>query len=143
MGYHQRRAWPKYVVGAGALFLAVNATGHVVTSNNGSGSGGPPTPPAGSSGLERLWDANGGNPATAADAACIGEHESSGEADATSSNPDGGVNVGIWQLDTKGKGAGYTVTQLEDPNTNARVAIAGSSDGTDWSAWQTAPLCGL
>jgi hypothetical protein len=92
--------------------------------------------------LQSLWIANGGDPGKASVAACIGMHESSGRASATSSNPDGGTNVGIWQLDTKGVGSGHTVAQLSDPNTNAKLAIVGSKNGTDWRDWSTAPLCG-
>lgn len=87
--------------------------------------------------LVTLWTSNGGNPATSDVAAAIAQAESSGEAAVTSSNPDGGTNVGLWQLDTKGKGAGYTVQQLQDPATNARVAIMGSANGSNWSAWAT------
>jgi hypothetical protein len=90
--------------------------------------------------LRQLWISNGGNPAAAANAACHGMQESSGNAAVTSSNPDGGINVGLWQLDTRGKGAGYTVAQLQDPNTNARVTIMGTRNGADWSAWAT-PGC--
>jgi hypothetical protein len=87
--------------------------------------------------LEGLWIANGGNKAVAPIAAAIAEAESSGQSAVTSANPDGGVNVGLWQLDTKGKGAGHTVAQLQDPATNAALAVKGSSNGTDWSAWAT------
>jgi hypothetical protein len=90
--------------------------------------------------LRQLWTANGGDPAAAANAACHAMQESSGNAAVTSSNPDGGINVGLWQLDTRGKGAGYTVAQLQDPNTNARVTIMGTRNGRDWSAWAT-PGC--
>lgn len=90
--------------------------------------------------LENLWKLNGGNPSAANNAACHAIQESSGDPNVTSSNPDGGTNVGLWQLDTRGKGAGYTIAQLQDPNTNARVAIRGSSNGRDWSAWAT-PGC--
>jgi hypothetical protein len=94
--------------------------------------------------LQSLWVMAGGSQSTAATAACIAEHESSGDATVTSSNPDGGTNVGLWQLDTPGgKGAGYTVAQLQNALTNARVAVAGTSDGTDWSAWATASECGV
>jgi Lysozyme like domain len=91
-------------------------------------------------GLMKLWVANGGSSARANNAACHGIQESSGDASVISHNPDGGVNVGIWQLDTKGKGAGYTVAQLQNPNTNAKVTIRESDDGRDWSAWAT-PGC--
>jgi len=87
--------------------------------------------------LEQLWINAGGSAATAPMAAAIAEAESAGNALATSSNPDGGTNVGPWQLDTNGKGAGYTVAQLQDPLTNATLAVKGSFDGTDWSAWET------
>jgi lysozyme-like protein len=88
--------------------------------------------------IEGIWINNGGSKAKAPLAAAIAEAESGGNADATSSNPDGGTNVGLWQLDTPGgKGAGHSVAQLQDPNTNAKVAVAGSNGGADWSAWQT------
>jgi hypothetical protein len=87
--------------------------------------------------LEGLWIQNGGSKATAPIAAAIAMAESSGRALVTSSNPDGGTNVGLWQLDTKGKGSGYSVSQLQDPNTNAAVAVQGSSNGSNWSAWAT------
>jgi Lysozyme like domain len=88
--------------------------------------------------LEQLWINNGGTAATAPVAAAIAEAESSGNAAVTSSNPDGGTNVGLWQLDTPGGGgAGYTVSQLQDPNTNAAVAVAVSKSGSNWSTWAT------
>jgi Lysozyme like domain len=90
--------------------------------------------------LEALWEQAGGSDATAVNAACHAMQESSGEPDVTSPNPDGGTNVGLWQLDTRGVGSGYTVAQLDNPLTNARVAVAGTDDGTDWSDWAT-PGC--
>jgi Lysozyme like domain len=87
--------------------------------------------------LMGLWINNGGARAKAPLAAAIAEAESSGWSGVTSDNPDGGTNVGLWQLDTKGKGAGHSLTQLTDPAVNARVAVAGSSNGQDWSAWET------
>lgn len=70
-------------------------------------------------------------------AAAIGMAESSGRATATSPNPDGGMNVGVWQLDTQGVGDGYTVAQLQDPATNAKVMAKGSDKGTNWGPWAT------
>jgi Lysozyme like domain len=93
--------------------------------------------------LQSLWISAGGNPAKAAVAACIADHESSGNPAAQSANPDGGTNVGLWQLDTKGKGAGFSVSQLLNPILNARVAVRGSANGTNWSAWATAGSCGV
>lgn len=87
--------------------------------------------------LEGLWINAGGSSATAPLAAAIAEAESGGSATVTSSNPDGGTNVGLWQLDTLGKGGGYSVAQLSDPATNAAVAVNGSKGGSDWSAWET------
>lgn len=91
-----------------------------------------------------LWISAGGNPFRANTAVCIAMHESGGRVSVTSSNPDGGTNVGLWQLDTPGgKGAGYSIAQLQNPLTNAIVAVRGSSNGTDWSAWATAGMCGV
>jgi Lysozyme like domain len=103
------------------------------------------TPAGGGSGaydssdaLQKLWTANGGDQDTAAIAAAIAEAESGGSATVTSSNPGGAgcLNVGIWQLATPcGAGAGYTVAQLQDPDTNARVTIMATANGTNWSSW--------
>jgi hypothetical protein len=104
----------------------------------GSSSGG--TAPTGTltkDQIRKLWTDNGGSPSTAAIAAAIAEAESSGRTGVTSVNPDGGENVGLWQLDTKGEGAGYTVQQLQDPATNARITIMRTANGTNWGAWET------
>jgi hypothetical protein len=99
------------------------------------------TAPAGSASydssnaLQTLWTSNGGDPRTAAFAAKVAMAESSGNAGVTSANPDGGTNVGIWQLDTKGVGAGYSVAQLQNANTNARITIMATHNGTVWSQW--------
>jgi hypothetical protein len=90
--------------------------------------------------LALLWTQNGGAQDQAQNAACHGIQESSGNPRATSSNPDGGTNVGLWQLDTKGVGAGYTVAELMNPGTNARLTVLGTRNGTDWSDWAT-PGC--
>jgi hypothetical protein len=64
-----------------------------------------------------------GNDAITATAVALAE--SSGSTTITSKNPDGGVNVGLFQLDTPhGEGSGYTVAQLQDPALNAKVAYA-------------------
>ena len=91
--------------------------------------------------LMQLWQSVGGSAATANNAACHAIQESGGDPAVTSANPDGGTNVGLWQLDTPGgKGAGYTIAQLKNPAINARVALQGTSGGRDWSAWAT-PGC--
>lgn len=91
-------------------------------------------------GLMKLWQSAGGSAGTANNAACHAIQESSGNASVTSPNPDGGTNVGLWQLDTKGVGAGHTVAQLQNPTLNAMIAVRGSRNGTDWSQWAT-PGC--
>lgn len=87
-------------------------------------------------GLEKLWKDNGGPADTAAFAAQVAMAESSGNPKATSRNPDGGTNVGLWQLDTPGGvGAGYSVAELQDPNLNCQVTIMATNGGTNWSEW--------
>jgi predicted dienelactone hydrolase len=88
--------------------------------------------------LQALWSSQGGAQNTSFEAAQIALAESSGNPLATSSNPDGGTNVGLWQLDTKGVGAGYTVAQLQDPATNARITIMHTANGTSWAQWADA-----
>jgi hypothetical protein len=85
--------------------------------------------------LRTLWTDNGGPSDTAAFAAQVAEAESSGSATVTSSNPDGGTNVGIWQLDTKGVGSGYTIAELQDANLNCQLTIMATNGGLDWAEW--------
>jgi lysozyme-like protein len=87
--------------------------------------------------LMTLWQAAGGSASTANNAACHAMQESSGRPAVTSANPDGGQNVGLWQLDTRGVGAGYTVAELSDPMTNARITVEATSDGANWSEWSS------
>lgn len=73
-------------------------------------------------------------------AVATAEAESSGNTDAVSSNPNGGYNVGLMQLNTRGGGAGYSVAELKDPATNMRVAHAvwqrdGQSFTKEWETW--------
>jgi hypothetical protein len=91
--------------------------------------------------LQSLWVMAGGSQAAKVNAACHAMQESGGDPLVTSPNPDGGTNVGLWQLDTPGgEGAGYTVAELQVPLTNARVTVERTSDGANWSAWAT-PGC--
>lgn len=92
------------------------------------------------SSLMQLWISNGGSPGTANNAACHAIQESSGNPKVTSNNPDGGINVGLWQLDTKGVGSGHSVAELQDPNTNARITIQATGNGQNWAEWAT-PGC--
>lgn len=85
--------------------------------------------------LRTLWTDNGGPADTAAFAAAVAGAESEGDPKVTSPNPDGGTNVGIFQLDTKGVGSGYSVAELQDPNLNTQVTIMTTDGGTDWTEW--------
>ncbi|HEY1699193.1 MAG TPA: hypothetical protein VGG75_05680 [Trebonia sp.] len=85
--------------------------------------------------IEQLWQANGGAAGTAAFAARVAMSESSGRTAVTSSNRDGGTNVGLWQLDTKGVGSGYTVAELQEANLNAQITIMATDNGQDWQEW--------
>lgn len=86
--------------------------------------------------IKALWTGNGGNAATANLAAAVAMAESTGRVTVTTPNPDGGTNVGLWQLDTKGVGAGHTIAELSVAATNARITIMGSANGTNWSHWE-------
>lgn len=86
--------------------------------------------------VAQLWTSNGGGQATAGFAAKVAMAESGGQAAVTSGNPDGGTNVGLFQLDTPGGvGAGHSVAQLQDPNLNTQITIMATRNGTDWSSW--------
>lgn len=126
-----------------AQTTAIGTPNAVASSAAGNTPGSMTNPSAGNwthSGLMTLWQSNGGSASTANNAACHAIQESGGNASITSPNPDGGTNVGLWQLDTKGVGAGHTVSQLQNPNVNAMLAVRGSKNGTDWSEWAT-PGC--
>jgi hypothetical protein len=82
-----------------------------------------------------LWIYEGGSLNTAGVALARALSESSGNPAATSANPDGGRNIGLYQLDTKGVGAGYTEAQLANPYTNTRITVAATNGGTDWKEW--------
>jgi Lysozyme like domain/LysM domain len=84
------------------------------------------------SGLEALWEANGGSASVAATAACIAEHESSGNPSAFN-----GTDIGLWQVDP----ANEPGADLYDASVNAAEAVRLSQDGTVWVDWQTAPAC--
>jgi len=85
--------------------------------------------------LEQLWESQGGDSDTAAFAAQVALAESGGSPTVTSSNPDGGTNVGLWQLDTNGVGSGHTVAELQNPETNAQITIMATANGTNWEEW--------
>jgi LysM repeat protein len=92
----------------------------------------PPSIPSGTlscSGLERLWDAAGGNPAHAFIAAEIAMAESGGRQFAHSPTND----FGYWQIN----GGHGPAMATYNPLGNARAAISISGDGTNWSPWTT------
>jgi hypothetical protein len=127
---------PKTAASAGA---GLGETASVATAT-GSGSANPTAGTWTHGGLVNLWIMAGGSQASANNAACHAIQESSGNASVTSPNPNGGINVGLWQLDTEGVGAGNTVAQLQNPLTNARITVRATRDGQDWSQWAT-PGC--
>jgi len=85
-----------------------------------------------------LWIRAGGPLSTAPAAVAHAWAESTGAADVTSPNPDGGTNVGLWQLDTRGVGAGHSVAELQQPLLNAQLTVRGSHGGRDWGPWPDA-----
>lgn len=127
------------VADAQAIFgpnLGMSSSGNTGTpaagDNPGSGFG---TVQLSTAQVESLWTSNGGDPAQAEFASGVVTAESGGDPLSTSSNPDGGTNVGLYQLDTKGEGAGYTVEQLQDPTLNTQITILKTANGTNWSSW--------
>jgi len=83
-------------------------------------------------GLEKLWEAAGGNPSAAFMAAEIATAESSGQQYSTEHDSNGTVDRGYFQINSIwGSGSTY------DPMGNARAAVQISHDGTDWSPWVT------
>ena len=121
-----------------ALSVEQNAQGVAAGTTGQPGSAPPHAGLYDTASLGVLWASQGGSGSTAFAAANVAMAESSGNPDATSSNPDGGTNVGLWQLDTRGVGAGYTVEQLKDPATNARLTVMHTANGTNWSQWADA-----
>lgn len=138
-GSSGKKGSPLMVVGAA---VAVLALAHSATGGTGAVtmSAVPAAGSYGPSSLERLWEQAGGSSSTAYNAACHAMQESSGNPVVTSSNPDGGTNVGLWQLDTNGVGSGHSVSELSDPLTNAKITVAATNDGANWASWAT-PGC--
>jgi hypothetical protein len=85
-------------------------------------------------GLEGLWVANRGPRDKSPIAAGVALAESSGESGVVSS----AGAIGCWQImPFWAPHFGWPVSALYNPNYNARAAIAISSDGTNWGAWDT------
>lgn len=85
-------------------------------------------------GLEGLWEAAGGPSWAAPTAACIAEHESGGQQYATGAAGE----RGYWQINPD-----HGSLSTYDALGNARAAVSISNYGRDWSAWTTAPMCGV
>lgn len=147
-GYSILKATQNIVQGKSANVGQNESTLSDPTTTSFPGSSTTPATPAGHydhTSLMTLWISVGGTQSSASNAACHAMQESSGNPKAMSGNPDGGQNVGLWQLDTKGVGAGHTVAQLQDPVTNARITVQATrdprtGDNTNWSEWAT-PGC--
>lgn len=121
------------VKGAGGSTTETSPNGPVTGHSPGAG---PTASTMTKDQIKSLWTGNGGASSKANLAAAVALQESSGRTGVTSHNPDGGTNVGLWQLDTKGVGAGHTVDELSDPATNARITIMATANGTNWSHWE-------
>lgn len=80
------------------------------------------------SGLEELWEQEGGSPAAAFMAAEIAMAESGGDPNAISPTDD----FGLWQIN----GSNGSLATL-NPFQNAKSAITLSDNGTDWNPWTT------
>ncbi len=94
--------------------------------------------------LAALWVANGGDSRYRAIAAGVGTAESGGYVAAISPSSD----YGLWQINSIHFGSvGINANNWEDPNVNARAAIAISANGSNWAPWCTCwtnpgPNCG-
>lgn len=84
-----------------------------------------------------LWLREGGPLASAPTALAHALAESTGNTDDPSSNPDGGTNIGLYQLDARGVGSGYTPSSsptptptLRSPSRPLRAARTGRSGPT-------------
>jgi len=80
------------------------------------------------SGLEQIWEQEGGSPAAALMAAEIAMAESGGNPNAISPTDD----FGLWQIN----GSNGSLATL-NPFQNAKSAITLSDNGTNWNPWTT------
>jgi phage-related protein len=77
-----------------------------------------------------LWTGQHGASQRRLIASAVAMAESSGNAGATSANPAGGSNLGLWQIWSGNPGATL------NPAGNARAAINLSKNGADWHLWE-------
>jgi hypothetical protein len=80
------------------------------------------------SGLEQIWEQEGGSPAAALMAAEIAMAESGGNPNAISPTDD----FGLWQIN----GSNGSLATL-NPFQNAKSAITLSDNGNNWNPWTT------
>jgi hypothetical protein len=113
---------------AGVVFLAahnkITIPAHMTAAVHGG--------TLGCSGLEQLWEAEGGSPSAALTAASVAMAESSGQANATNVNTNGTTDRGYWQINSI-----WGPLSTYDAVGNARAAVQISHDGTDFSPWTT------
>jgi hypothetical protein len=83
--------------------------------------------------LVSLWISNGGSKTASAVAGAVAYAESGGDPNAINHNTDGSIDYGLWQINSV-HGVGMAAL---DPDTNAKLAILISKNGTDWSPWVT------
>jgi hypothetical protein len=110
---------------AAVVFLAVKPGGALASAPAHGGT-------LGCSGLEQLWESEGGSSGAASTAASVAMAESSGQASATNVNTNGSTDRGYWQINSI-----WGAQSTYDPAANARAAVQISHDGTDFSPWTT------
>ena len=98
--------------------------------------------------VQNLWVANGGDPAKALTAAAIvfSTENPAGNAGLVNDNAaTGDYSVGLWQINYAGSLLGPRTAQFgspqdlaNDPNLQAKAAIALSQNGRNWQPWATA-----
>ena len=94
--------------------------------------------------VQALWIANGGDPKWAPTMAAIAAAESGGTTNNLNNNPGtGDYSVGLWQINYFGglassRTASYGNPQAlaQDPNAQAKAAIALFNNGKGWANWQ-------
>ena len=119
---HAKAIQPAASTGSGSATIGGTADGgNVVVQRSAQGM-------YSCSGLEQLWEQEGGSAAGALMAAEIAMAESGGNPNAISPTDD----FGLWQINAS-NGSLATL----NPFQNARSAIALSGDGTNWGPWTT------
>jgi hypothetical protein len=128
----------RFVVSAAAAGIGLAVLGHHGTAGLAAAQGSAASVSAvrggtlGCSGLERLWEAEGGSPSAAFTAAEIAMAESGGRQYATDLNGGASTDRGYWQINSV-----HGAQSTYDAAGNARAAVQISSNGRDWSPWVT------